>query len=285
MNSRAGGPLQSRVIDTCFTVGVSPTVHFIAEEVLIPYMDEHGIDVQVIYQPDESFHHQTPDWNPYLGNDYVSKVQHLYPERIIGLATLQFYHQPPQGIEQSCVTRNVTLEELDRAIVQLRLGGVRINPIQHNVHVNNRQIVWPILQELVRLQEQIGRRMLVSVHAYGDSLNNSPEALAETARRFPELLFLMQHAGFVWGWGTVNDVAAPVQNVLLDISTMPQKSIVYQTYERSGIQKFCIGTDGPYGTAELKQAIVDDFCRDEREREMILGMNLAHWLSDTWETT
>lgn len=267
------------VIDTCFTIGVSPNIHFFAEEELIPYMDKHGIDIQIVYQPDESFHHKTPDWNPYLGNDYVAQIQNLDPERVVGLATLQLYYQPPRGVRHCRVRRNITIEELRRAILNLGLRGLRMNPIQHNYQFNNRDLVWPVLQELTNLQEHMGRRLIVSVHAYGDSLNNSPEAIADSARRFPELLFLMQHGGFVWGGGTVGDVPAALENVLIDLSTMPQRSIVYKAYERFGIGKLCIGTDGPYGTAELKEAIMNDFCKNEWEKEMILGRNLAPFVS------
>jgi predicted TIM-barrel fold metal-dependent hydrolase len=160
-----------------------------------------------------------------------------------------------------------------------------MNPIQHNFQFNNATVVWPVLQRLVELQRRAGRRLLVSVHAYGDSLNNSPEALADTAARFPDLLFLMQHAGFVWGYGTVSRVAAQLENILLDLSTMPQRAVVWEAFERYGARKFCLGTDGPHGTHELKRAIVTDFARSDEEAELILGGNLAERLALPVPTT
>lgn len=262
------------VIDTCLTLGVSPNVHFIAEEELVPYLDLNEIDIQIVYQPDESFHHYTPQWNQFLGNDYISKIQRESPGRVIGLATIQLWHQIGSG-GRGILKRDIALEEVDRAILDLDLQGLRMNPLQHNYQFNDKHLVWPILDRLVHLQEIIGERMIVSVYASGDSLNNSPEAIALTAERFPELIFLMQHTGFVWGCGTVNDTAALLQNVLLDVSTMPQKEIVYKSYERFGISKFCIGMDGPFGSRLIKEAIVRDFCKNHYEMDMMLGGNLA----------
>jgi hypothetical protein len=276
--------VNAKVIDTCLTVGVSPFVEFVAEDELEPWLDKGGIDIQVIFQPDESFHHETPDWNPYLGNDYIASVQHEFAERVIGLATLQVWHQANRS-SGSLVTTSPALEELDRCILDLGLSGLRMNPVQHNYQFNNATVVWPILERLSALQRRVRRRLLVSVHAYGDSLNNSPEALAETAEHFPDLLFLMQHCGFVWGYGTVSRIAARLENVLLDLSTMPQRAVALEAFERYGARKFCIGTDGPIGTFELKHAIVEDFARWEEEAELILGRNLGERLALPVPTT
>jgi predicted TIM-barrel fold metal-dependent hydrolase len=244
---------------------------------LAEWLQAGGIDIQVVFQPDEGFTHETPDWNPYLGNDYVAKIQRQFEGRVLGLATIQAWHQPNRT-PGSLVTANPALEELERCILDLGLRGLRINPLQHNYQFNNQNITWPLLERLSELQKQAGRKMLVSVYAYGDSLHNSPEALSLTAARFPDLLFLMQHSGFVWGYETVNDMVAGYENLLLDLSAMPQQAIVREAYENLGPQRFCIGTDGPQGTFLLKEAILVDFARSDAERELLLGLNLARRL-------
>lgn len=268
---------RSLVVDTCLHIGVSPHVQFIAEDELEGWLKSGGIDVQVVFQPDEGFTHETPDWNPYLGNDYVGKIQEHFQGRVLGLATIQAWHQPNRA-PGSLVTANPAMEELERCILDLGLWGLRVNPLQHNYQFNNQNITWPLLERLTQLQDEVGRRMLVSVYAYGDSLRNSPEALSLTAERFPDLLFLMQHSGFVWGYETVNDVVAGCDNLLLDLSTMPQQAIVREAYEKLGPERFCIGTDGPQGSFLLKQAILEDFAQTEAERDLLLGLNLARRL-------
>ncbi len=266
------------IIDTCLTIGVSPMVEFVAEEELEGWLERGGIDVQVVFQPDESFHHETPSWNPFLGNDYIASVQRDFDGRVLGLATVHPWHQAHRAAG-SRVFESPALDEIERAIVELGLHGLRMNPIQHNHQFNNAVVTWPLLERLTEVQAKVGRRLMVSVHAYGDSLNNSPDAIAETARRFGDLLFLMQHSAFVWGYGSVSRVAASVDNLLLDLSTMPQRAVVWEAYQRHGPRRFCVGTDGPHGTFEVKQAIVADFARDKTEAELILGGNLADRLA------
>lgn len=271
------------VLDTSLSVGVSPIYQFVAEDEMERWLEEGDIDVQIVFQPDDAYHHSTPDWNPFLGNDYVAKVLELFPNRTLGLATVQVWHQAYRG-PGSKVKRSPALEELDRCILDLGMIGLRMNPIQHNYQFNNADVVWPVLERLSELQQRVDRQLLVSVHAYGDNLNNSPEALAHTAHQFPDLLFLMQHAAFVWGYGTVSDVAAPVDNLLLDLSTMPQQSVVRKAYDAFGPDKFCIGTDGPIGSHELKKAIVRDFARNDTEARKLMGETLAKRLgTDTSE--
>lgn len=264
----------SIVVDSCLSIGASAMNQFIAEDDLARWMEEGGVDVQIAFQPDEAFHHERPSWNAYLGNDYISDVQSQFEGRVVGLGTVQVWHQPPTAAG-SGVTRSPAIEEVDRCILELGLRGLRMNPIQHNYQFNNQTVVWPLLRRLSELQEQVGRQLIVSVHAYGDSLNNSPEAIALTAAEFPDLYFLMQHTAFIWGYGTVNDVAAPGQNILLDVSTMPQREVIAAAYREYGPDKFCIGCDGPNADWILRDAIVNDFARDEAEREKILGGTLA----------
>lgn len=270
------------VIDTCFAVGVGPMSHFIAEEEMQQHLTKNQVDLQYIYQPDECFFHRTPDWNPYLGNDYVAKIQKQFEGRVRGLATIQPFHQKipchcgettcPYGVDTSC---NVAQEELDRAILDLGLWGMRINPSQHNYPLNSRSLSWPLLRRLSHLQKQTGRRMIVSVYSYGDHIFNTTESFMETAKEFPDLIFLMQHAGFVWGCFTLSDTAAPLENVYLDLSTMPQFDVVWNAFKNHGMKKFCIGTDGPLGDYSMKMAIAADYCKTQEDFQMMLGGNLA----------
>lgn len=58
---------------------------------------------------------------------------------------------------------------------------------------NNSAVVFPVLEKLTEMQEKTGRKMLVVVHAAGDSVNNTPKAVADTAQHFPKILFIMAH--------------------------------------------------------------------------------------------
>ena len=272
------------VIDTHFHIGVNSGVTFIAEEELIPWMDEAGTDIQIVFQVNEGFTHRTPEWNPFVGNDYVAKIQKMYPDRVIGLGMIDPYQQAPteylwpspkQGQTFKLVTRNETLEELDRCILDLGLHGLKMHPFEHGFPIDSPALMHPIMRRLVELQKQVNRQMILVIHAGGDSIFNSPEAIANVASVFPDLLFIMAHAGFIWGGWMLADTVGPLPNVMLDFTTNPQKNIVWEAYQRYGADRLTVGTDGPFVGHHVRTWIVYDFTEDAEERRLILGGNLA----------
>ena len=275
---------QGPVMDTHFHLGVNPLIYF-DEEDLMSWMDENAIDIQVIMQVNEGTVHQTPEWNPYIGNDWISSVQHRFPDRVFGLGGVFPWWQPPthylsgpkEGEPFDLVTRNPVLEEVERIVLDLGLHGLKVHPLEHFHQVNNPYIMNPIFEKLTQLQRKTGRRLMVFVHAAGDSIGNTPEAMADIAGQFPELLFVAAHSGYRWATPTVAHTMAKCENVMLDLTTMACPYMMRQCYKIYGAKKFCAGTDGPFATVAVKNAIVNSLTQDEEERAMILGGNLAEY--------
>lgn len=276
------------VIDTHCHIGVNLINTFVAEKELIPYMDRAGIDIQIVFQVNEGFAHKTPDWNPYVGNDYISKIQNMFPDRVIGLATInpwnqcpKTYNYPPNGAGKpmDLPIRNEAIEELDRSILELGLHGLKMHPLEHNYEINNPIAVYPLLERLTELQQLTGRKMIVVVHGAGDSVNNTATAIAETAKAFPKLLFLMAHAGFIWCYATTSAVSISVPNLMLDLTLNVGPYSVKEAYDACGPTKFTIGTDGPFDLVEIKDPIVRALTgNDDEAYELIMGGNLAKYL-------
>ncbi len=276
------------VIDTHCHIGVNLINTFDAEKEIFNYMDSHGVDIQVVFQVNEGFCHRTPEWNPYIGNDYIAKIQAMDPKRIIGLATVnpwnqrpKMYTYPPHGEARPMTLpiRDEALEELDRCILELGLNGLKMHPLEHNYEINNPTCVYPVLQRLTELQKIAGRKMLVVVHCAGDSVNNTMTAMAETAKAFPELLFIAAHAGFIWCYGTTSSVAIPVPNLMLDLTLNVGPYSVAEAYKECGPSRFSIGTDGPFDLVEIKDPIVRALTGDDEEAyQLIMGGNIAKYL-------
>ena len=79
---------------------------------------------------------RTPDYNPYIGHDYIGSVQAKYADRLIGFFTMNPWHQSTAvlGWKQGrceLVQRNYALEELDRGIKELKLQGVKFLSLIH----------------------------------------------------------------------------------------------------------------------------------------------------------
>jgi hypothetical protein len=282
MPSASGWP----VIDSHGHIGVSATCTFIAEEELIPWMDRGGIDIQFVFQVNQGACHRSPDWNPYIGNDYVAKIQRMFPGRVVGLGTINPWLQPPRaysypwdrrGQAFDRVTRNLALEECERIIQDLGLRGIKMHPREHGYPVNH-WTVRQIMEKLTSLQRQTGRPLAIVVHGAADSTYNTPEAIADLAKDVPELLFLMAHAGYIWGGKTVAQVVGPYPNVLLDLTACPEWATVREAYESYGAARFVAGSDCPFATAAVKHAIVESIFSDPAEQALVLGGNLAQRL-------
>ena len=268
-------------VDCHAHVGVSSTCTFIAEEELIPWMDRGGIDVQMIFQLNQGACHQTPEWNPYIGNDYIAKIQRMFPDRVLGLGTINPWLQPPRaytypiekrGTKFGGISRNLALEECERIILELDLWGLKMHPREHGYPVNH-WTVRHILDKLVALQRQAGRPLVILVHAAADSNYNTPEALADVARDYPDLLFLMAHVGYMWGLKTVAQSVGPCENVLFDLTTCPDS--LTELAERYGPGRFVAGSDGPFAKPAIKHAIVESIFQDPGEQALVLGGNLV----------
>jgi len=276
------------VIDTHFHIGVNGITTFIAEEEIIPWMAEAGTDIQVVFQLNEGFMHRTPDWNPYIGNDYVGKIQRMFPDHTIGLGTVNPYQQAPKTYcwpnkregqpWDRLPRRNEALEEVERIILDLDLWGLKMHPFLHGYPINFGPLIFPMMDLLVQLQKKVNRQLMLGIHAGGDHIFNSPEAVGDLAGRYPDLLVIMYHAGFLWGGFTVDEQCGARPNVLLDLTTCPQKSGVIGTYKRFGASKFSVGTDGPFVGLHMRTSIVEDLTSDPEEQALILGGNLAQRL-------
>lgn len=276
----------SVVVDTHCHVGVSPTCTFIAEEELIPWMDRGGIDVQLIFQVNQAACHRTPEWNPFIGNDYIAKIQRMCPDRILGLATINPWLQPPRGYTHPRekrgsafphVSRNLALEECERVIGDLGLRGVKMHPREHGYPVNH-WTVRQILDQLVPLQKKGAKPLVIVVHAAADSNYNTPEALGDLVKDYPELLFLMAHSGYIWGGKTLARVVGPYTNVLFDLTACPDAGTVAEARDLYGAARFAAGSDGPFAWPAVKHAIVESVFQEPEERAMVLGRNLCQRL-------
>jgi predicted TIM-barrel fold metal-dependent hydrolase len=274
------------VVDSHMHIGVNATTTFIAEEELIPWMDHGGIDIQFIFQVNQASCHRTPDWNPFIGNDYVAKIQRSHPDRVIGLATVNPWLQPPRGYtfprdkrgtKFLDVSRNLAIEECERSIGELGLRGLKLHPFLQGCPVNH-WTVRNMLDVLCRLQLKIGKPLVLVIHAAGDSIFNTPEALADLAKDYPDLLFLMAHSGYIWGSKNLARLIGPLDNVLFDLTACPEAGTAAEAYDLYGAERFVAGTDGPFAWPNVKNAIVDSIFRDPEERALVLGGNLCRRL-------
>ena len=278
------------VIDTHYHLGINAG-RCSNENDMIKWLDKGCIDIQFIMQPNEGSTYETPDWNPCLGNDYIASIQKKYKGRIMGLATVFPWWQPPriymhgpkQGQSFDRVTRNIAVEEVERAIGELDLWGLKVHPLEHHHQINNPYIMYPLYEKMIEMQEKTKRKLMVFIHAAGDDIGNTPEAVFFAAKEFPELLFVASHSGYYHASSTVASTMARLSNVMLDLTTVGIPATLIDSYKTFGATKFCTGSDGPVASVAVKNSIVNSLTEYDEERALIQGGNLMEYFGIKWQ--
>ncbi|NLB74075.1 MAG: amidohydrolase family protein [Firmicutes bacterium] len=263
-------------------------------EMLIDEMDRLGIDRAIVFQENANMTFRTPDYNPYIGHDYIGSVQAKYADRLIGFFTMNPWHQSTAvlGWKQGrceLVQRNYALEELDRGIKELKLQGVKFHPGVHFYAFNDAyseskgsvdeapRIVGAVMDRIMELQQEVGRRIPVLVHAATGGMVDhfhSPEVVADVARRYPDITFIMAHMGCPWHLAGAIRAARELPNILLETAATDVLSIRRAVHD-VGSDRVVMGSDFPFLSSEAMLDAVRTAVPDAKDRAKVLGGNLA----------
>ncbi len=221
-------------------------------------------------------------------NDYIAALVRKRPDRFIGMCAVNPKYR---GVRAA-------VQELERAVTQLGMTGLKLYPMYDHWAVNDRDLAFPIFAKARELD------IPVMIHLSTTPVSDTvlafgwPMLLDDVARAFPELRLLVCHAGFPW----VDDcliVASRHRNVYLDVSFFNSILTRRETYEflqrarRYGCpwSRVCWATDYPGfefpETLLPKFALANLAARDEpivpdTDMARMLGGNYARFIGIEW---
>lgn len=292
------------VIDTHTHIGLRPDLSFLAED-LVQRMDATAQDKALAFPMIVNFEPYPPRFNPFSGNDYIAAAQRAYPDRIIGLAAVTPWLQAPMSLDWEAISAvpsveellghsgferwsvasmremestNVAVMEIERAILELGLHGLKFHSVLQGTAMNNPVVMPRIMETLVRCGEEAGRSLVVVMHCMADSPLNTPEQMGWLAERYPELIFIMAHMGTIWNLPSAIEVAELHSNVFLDLTWAPNTRATRLALERVGPERITAGSDEPFGTFEAKEAMVRLVSDVPDVLSLIRGGNVARVL-------
>jgi predicted TIM-barrel fold metal-dependent hydrolase len=221
------------------------------------------------------------------GNDYIAALKRKFPDVFIGMAAVN----PKYRGVPAAVT------ELERAVNDLGLDGLKLYPMYDHWAVNDRDLAFPIFEAASDLGIPVMIHLSTTPVSDTVLLYGWPVLLDDVARRYPDLRLLVCHAGHPW----VDEcliVAARHRNVYLDISFFNSTIDRRQTYDflqrarQLGCPwtRICWATDYPGfefpETLLPKLALVNEDAGDharipESDIARMLGGNYARFLG--WE--
>ena len=175
-------------------------------------------------------------------NDYIAAVVRKYPEKLIGMA----------AVNPKFRGSVAAVEELERAIQDLKLTGLKLYPCYDHYAPND----WELTYAMFAKAQELG--ILVMVHQASTPVIDAPLELGrpflldDVGRKFPDLKLLVCHAGLPW----VDEnlvLVAKHPNFFMDLSYMNSVYTRRDMYnflikaKAFGVPfaKICWGTDYP----------------------------------------
>ena len=224
-------------------------------EATITAMDEAGVRLGMIcawWGPQ----------GPIISNDAVAALVHRYPERLIGIASVNLY-RPLEGVR-----------ELRRCVRDLGFRGLRIIPWLWNLPPDDRRY-YPLYAECVEL----GVPFCLQVGHTGPLCESEPGRpipyLDRVALEFPELTIVAGHIGFPWTNEMIS-LATKYPNVYIDTSAYtvrryPRDLIDYM--RGHGRKKVMFGSNHPAWPAKACLEHLDKLDLDAETTELFLRTN------------
>lgn len=160
-------------------VGSKPLPVAAPLEEFIKEMDEAGVSVAVFMGRDLE---TLEGWK--LPNDHVADVARQYPDRIVGFAGID----PHKG--------GRALREIDRAVDELGLRGVSIDPGKAKLDIDDRRWMYPIYEACAKRGIPVAITCGPGPASGGYMTQYSPLAVDRVAADIPELKVVASHAGW-----------------------------------------------------------------------------------------
>ena len=185
------------------------------EDRIIRAMNKYGIKVAFV----SGTHSLLADFR--VGNEHVLRAISKYPERFVGLVTVNPYYEER------------AIEELHK---YLRIGfkGIKMHPVYFNLPLTD-ELSLRVIEEAERLN------VPVMAHSYDGGVE-----VSKVAELFPNLTIIMYHMGGV-KWKEGIERVKKYDNVYAEISSsVTDRGMVEKAVEVLGYERVLFGVDMPY---------------------------------------
>ena len=180
-------------------------------------------------------------------NDYISEIVTSYPGRFIGFAAIDPWQ------------KKKSVEELERAVKDLSLKGLKLHPVQQAFYPNDEKF-YPLYEKAMELNIPVlfhsGMAASGSGMAGGGGMKLKYSApipgMDDVAADFPNLTIIMAHPGWPWIEEQIA-VALHKPNVYLDLSGWLPRYIPKQLIDEANTRlqdKVLFGSDYPFITPD-----------------------------------
>ena len=126
--------------------------------------------------------------NPEKCNDYIAACVRADPERLIGYASVNPTYQGTQA----------AVEELERAVTELNLTGVKLYPMYQHWWANDPEVAFPVYEKAQELGIPVMIHQAGSTRIDASLALGRPAILDDIGRTFRDLRVIVAHTGWPW---------------------------------------------------------------------------------------
>jgi len=216
-------------------------------EEIIQQMDRSNIDQAVVFS-----------YVPYPNNDYIAEAVKKFPNRLIGYAIVDHTQEKPE-------------KELERSVCKLGLKGLKLDTPTHGFSIDDFSITGPTFE--------VANMYHLPVICYcGDNNFVHPYKFAEAAKRYPNINFIMAHAGILFMTSHAIEVCVEHKNCFIEISNI--NACVINDAKKAGVlDRVIFGTDTPFNYFDAMKGCVESPLSDDYEKEMVYSGNFKRILN------
>ena len=230
-------------------------------EMLIAEMDACGIGKAVIM-----------GIYPRVHNEFIAEQTQSHPDRLIGLASVN----PNDG--------QAALDLLDRCVREFGSKGVKIHPSMQHFRADDTELLTPLVSKIEALN------IPVLMHSWAwpgqPDGNSAPTRIMNMAQKFPNVTFVMAHAGGMRFMDLLvlsrrkrlqrlNNLYVDLSSILFDVADSPMLPILSWTLARIGLDRVLMGSDFPDHPLAETLRITRSLKLDENGMKLVLGGNAA----------
>lgn len=168
-------------------------------------------------------------------NDALADVVSKYPARLRGLCTVD-----PNAMEQAA-------QEVERCVETLGMIGVKLHPWLQAFSVTH-----PGVALIAESAAKLGVPLLFHD---GTPPYSTPRQIEWLARKHPETLIILGHAGLNDYWRDAMDVGKNNRNIWLQPTAAPPRTIS-AALEAVGPERLLFGSDAGYGTVGFLKYVI-----------------------------
>jgi uncharacterized protein len=241
------------IVDAHCIIGSGRHFQFSASQ-LVQKMDQAGIDRAVVGPVDEHITVYNRE-----GNQYIRTAVTGYPDRLVGFATANPWYGPP------------AVDELRRAL-DSGLRGLTLNTALQGYFIHD-EIIHPLIQVAAEYRVPVYFHTATPIFAL-------PFQLAELARCFPQVNFIMGHLGAADFWTDVVPAASQSLNIYLETSLRSGVATIQNAVNGVGAGRVLFGSCTPVSEPEIELAKLRLVGLPPDQERLVLGENMQRLLGE-----